>query len=157
MVENRQHYWLVIPAYNEAATIRDLAQRSLAQGLNVIVVDDSSRDDTAAQVEGLGVTLLRNERNRGKAGSLWRGFQHALEGGARAVLSLDGDGQHRPEDIPRFIDSFEHHRDCMVVGARVHARGETPRARYRANCFANFWISWAAGYWIRDSQSGFRL
>lgn len=156
MSVERAGYWALIPAYNEAATIRDLAVRALAQKVQVIVVDDASSDDTAARVHDLPVALLVNEVNRGKGGSLWRGFEHALARGARAVITLDGDGQHRPEDIPRFIDAYEHGADRMVIGARI-VSPDVPRARYRANCFANFWISWAAGYWIRDSQCGFRL
>jgi glycosyltransferase involved in cell wall biosynthesis len=151
------NYWLVIPAYNEAATIRDLAQRALHQGVQVIVVDDASTDATSAQVADLPLTLLLNETNRGKAGSLCRGFEQALAQGASAVLTLDGDGQHRPEDIPRLIEAHEQNPQCIIVAARVHEDDTVPLARYRANCFANFWISWAAGHWIRDSQCGFRL
>jgi glycosyltransferase involved in cell wall biosynthesis len=148
--------WAVIPACNESATIRDLAQRTLAQGVRLIVVDDASCDDTANQLSDLPLVLLRNETNLGKAGSLVRGFGHALASDARAVVTLDGDGQHRPEDIPRLVAAFERHPDCIVIGARQPGP-HSPRARHRANCFANFWISWAAGCWIRDSQSGFRV
>lgn len=148
---------IVIPAYNEAATIRDVAARALRQLPDVIVVDDGSTDGTVEALDGLAVTLLRNPGNLGKAASLWRGMEHALQQGATAVITLDGDGQHEPEDIPRLVEAHRSHPNTIVIGSRLHERHNIPRARYNANRFANFWIAWAAGYPIRDSQSGFRL
>ncbi len=147
----------LIPAYNEAATIRDLVLRTLEFIPEVIVVDDGSSDGTAAALAGLPVTVLRNARNAGKAASLWRGFAHALERGARAVVTLDGDGQHRPEDIGRLLAAGERFPGRIVIGARLHDRANFPPRRYYANQFARFWISWAAGYPIADTQSGFRI
>ena len=148
---------VVIPAYNEAATIRGVAARALAQMPRVIVVDDGSSDDTAAALEGLPVTLIRNPRNLGKAASLWRGMAVALAENASAVVTLDGDGQHRPEDIPRLLEMHRADPQALVVGARLHEGGSIPADRYFANRFANFWIAWAAGQRVEDSQSGFRL
>ena len=146
---------VVIPAYNEAATIRSVVERTLAQVAHVIVVDDGSIDGTPAALDGLPVTLIRNPRNLGKAASLWRGIAVALAEDAEAVISLDGDGQHRPEDIPRLLAA--HGGGVIVVGARLHDRANFPIDRYLSNRFANFWIAWAAGQRIEDSQSGFRV
>lgn len=148
---------VVIPAYNEAATIRDVARRALAQCNDVIVVDDGSRDDTAGALGGLAVTLVRHEENRGKAAALWSGMERALASGAEAVVTLDGDNQHRPEDIPRLMQAAAQYPHTIVIGSRMAQAGAFPRKRYYANQFANFWISWAAGYRIEDSQSGFRF
>lgn len=148
---------VVIPAYNESGTIRDVAQRALAQCRQVIVVDDGSRDGTADAVADLPVVLLRNEANSGKAVSLWRGMQHAIVHGAVAVITLDADGQHQPEDILRFLEMAANHPDHIIIGSRLADRRAIPTRRYYANRVANFWISWAAGYYIKDSQSGFRL
>lgn len=150
-------YTVVIPAYNEASTLRDIALRTLAVCDRLIIVDDGSTDDTAATVEDLGITVLRNAANAGKAQALWRGMQQALADGAEAVITLDGDGQHLPEDIPRIIASAEAHPDKIVIGSRMAEKSAFPAHRYYANRTANFWISWAAGYPIEDSQSGFRL
>lgn len=147
---------IVIPAYNEAATIRTVVQRAMQHG-PVVVVDDGSTDDTVAQLDGLGVTVLRNEQNSGKAASLWRGMQHALSQGAAAVISIDGDGQHAPEDIPRLLAVSARLPRAVVIAARLRDRDSAPRARRIANGVADFWISWAAGRSIVDSQSGFRL
>jgi len=147
----------VIPAYNEANTVRGVAERALAQLQRVIVVDDGSTDDTAAALEGLPVTLIRNPHNLGKAASLWRGMALALAEEAGAVLTLDADGQHRPEDIPRLLEAHRADPGALVVGARLHQGAIIPAERYYANRFANFWIAWAAGQRVQDSQSGFRV
>jgi glycosyltransferase involved in cell wall biosynthesis len=148
---------VVIPAYNEAATIRDVAERALRQAQLVIVVDDGSSDATAGALAGLGVVLLRNQANLGKAASLRRGADEAMRRGAGAIVTLDGDGQHCPEDIALLLQAWREAPECIVIGSRLHRREHIPPARYWANRVANFWIGLAAGYAIADSQSGFRV
>ena len=157
MLASRPKIVVVIPAYNEAATIRELAQSALKIVPEVVVVDDGSTDNTIERLEGLPVSLLRNERNVGKAASLWKGFEHALANGAQFVVTLDGDGQHSPEDMPRLLNTAERSPQSIVIGARLHDKRNFPARRYYANQFARFWISWAAGYPIADTQSGFRV
>jgi glycosyltransferase involved in cell wall biosynthesis len=148
---------VVIPAYNEAATIRDVAQRALREAALVIVVDDGSSDGTAQRLDGLGAVVLRNEVNQGKAASLRRGADEAMRLGALAIVTLDGDGQHCPEDIPALLRAWRAEPGRIVIGARLHQRDRIPPSRYWANRVANFWIGLAAGYPIADSQSGFRV
>lgn len=148
---------VVIPAYNEAQTIREIAVGAREHVVDVVVVDDGSTDHTSEALSGLPVTLLQNLENEGKAGALWRGMQYALKLGATGVITLDGDGQHRPEDIPRLIDMHRTWPDALVIAARMQPVQSAPRLRRFANRFADFWISWTAGHWIFDSQSGFRL
>jgi glycosyltransferase involved in cell wall biosynthesis len=148
---------VVIPAYNEAASIRALAERALVHCPRVVVVDDGSRDGTAAALAGLDIVLLRHDGNRGKAAALWSGIHRALALGAAAAITLDGDGQHAPEDVPRFIAAAERCPRCIVVGVRQAVRSRAPLSRFLANRFADFWLSWACGQRLRDSQSGFRL
>jgi len=149
--------WIAIPAFNEARTIRALVQQALTHCPRVIVVDDGSSDDTAAQLQGLPVTLLTHEVNQGNAASLRTAFAHALAKDARCLISLDGDGQHDPADAPELLAAWQHHPENIVIGSRLHDRAQIPMARYCANRFACFWISWAAGHPIADSQSGFRV
>ena len=149
--------FVIIPAYNEAATIRELTEAALKIVPDVVVVDDGSTDNTVDQLQGLPVSVLRNERNAGKAASLWIGFEHALANGAQFVVTLDGDGQHNPEDMPRLLNVAERSPQSIVIGARLHDKKNFPARRYYANQFARFWISWAAGYPIADTQSGFRV
>jgi glycosyltransferase involved in cell wall biosynthesis len=146
---------VVIPAYNEARTIADVAQRALAQIEQVIIVDDGSDDATVEQLHGMPVTVLRHTANQGKAASLWTGMQHALTLGADAVITLDGDGQHRPEEIPRLLAAAQN-PTAIIIAARLKGRTQVPRARRFANGMADFWIAWAAGYPLHDTQSGFR-
>ena len=146
----------VIPAYNEARTLPGIVRRT-AQQCPVIVVDDGSVDGTVAALEGLPVTVLENGVNRGKAATLWRGFQYALEQGAERVVTLDADGQHAPEDIPRLLARADEEPGAIVIGARVKERDQMPPLRRFGNGMANFWIAWAAGQPLSDSQSGFRV
>ena len=148
---------LVIPAYNEASSVREVAVQALAVHPWVIVVDDGSTDNTAQCVADLALTLLRQPHNQGKAAALWRGMDHALQLGAAAVITMDADGQHRAVDLPRLLAAWHAHPDHIVIGTRLHDRSQFPLKRYLANRFANFWVAWAAGYPILDSQSGFRV
>ncbi|MEZ5651638.1 MAG: glycosyltransferase family 2 protein [Burkholderiaceae bacterium] len=156
-MNTHDRFAIVIPAYNEARTIAGLARRCLALCPNLIIVDDASTDGTAAELAGLPVTVLRNHRNRGKGASLRRGIRHACGLGVRAIITLDGDGQHRPEDIPRLVAAHLDHPTALVIAARLRQREAAPALRRFANSQADFWISWAAGRAIRDTQSGFRL
>jgi glycosyltransferase involved in cell wall biosynthesis len=150
-------YWVVIPTYNEGATVRNVAARARRYCTNVVVVDDGSTDETGESLAGLDVTVLRNDQNKGKADSLWRGFQEALAQGAAAVITLDADGQHAPEEIPSFIEASLQDPKAFLIGARHVKQRKASSGRYLANRIADFWISWAAGRPIEDSQSGFRL
>lgn len=147
----------VIPAYNEAATVADIVRRACAYSDLTIVVDDGSCDGTAEKLTELPVTVLRNPINRGKGASLVHGCDYALAYGVDAIVTLDADGQHRPEDIPRLQAAARAHPGCIVIAARTRRRTQAPRLRRVANRIADFWISWAAGYPIKDTQSGFRL
>jgi len=128
---------VVIPAYNEVTTIHDVASRALAQLRDVIVVDDGSTDGTASALDGLPVTLISNPANLGKGASLWRGFAVALAEGADAVVTLDADAQHRPEDIPRLLAAEQAQPGSIVIGARLWDKGKVPPVRYFGNRFAS--------------------
>jgi glycosyltransferase involved in cell wall biosynthesis len=148
---------LVIPAYNEARAIGEVIERCLALTRRIIVVDDGSTDDTWAVVSRYPVDALRHGHNRGKAAALLTGIGRALDGGAARIVTLDADGQHRPEDLPRLLAAADQAPAAIVLGSRRADGSNAPRARYWANRIADFWISWAAGQVIEDTQSGFRL
>lgn len=149
--------FIVVPAYNEARTIAALTKRICEFADNVIVVDDGSDDGTADALTGLPVQLVQHSENRGKGASIVSGILAAVDRGATSVITLDGDGQHQPKDIPRFIETSSRYPGKIIIGNRLANKDAIPVARYRANKVANFWISWACGYRISDSQSGFRL
>jgi glycosyltransferase involved in cell wall biosynthesis len=148
---------VVIPAYNEAATVRGVVERALRACDHVIVVDDGSEDGTAGALAGLPVTLIRHARNLGKAASLWDGMQAALARDGVLIVTLDADGQHEPADIPRLLVAAAQHPGQIVIGARLAQAERFPARRLLGNRIARFWISWACGYRVADSQSGFRV
>jgi len=148
---------IVIPAFNEAATIGDVIERCLKAGGDAIVVDDGSVDDTAAVIRQYPVELLCNDVNSGKAASLMTGMRRAIHRGAEIVATMDGDGQHRPEDLVLLVACAQANPGAIVIGSRLGDSAAFPRARYIGNRIADFWISWACGYRVEDSQSGFRL
>jgi glycosyltransferase involved in cell wall biosynthesis len=148
---------VVIPALNEALRIRGVVEGALAQCARVIVVDDGSDDDTVARLEGLPITVLRHARRQGKGASLRDGFHEALRNGARAVLTMDGDGQHQASDIPRMLEAANRHPGHIVIGARLRKRSQQPVHRRLANEFGDWGIAWGTGYQVADSQSGQRL
>jgi glycosyltransferase involved in cell wall biosynthesis len=149
--------WIIIPAYNEAETIRTLTMDALALCSRVIVVDDGSSDRTAEVLHDLPITLLAHQDNEGKAASLRTAFRYALKRNAKCAISLDGDGQHCLSDAAGLLTAWSRHPNRIIIGSRLHDRAQFPPARYMANRFACFWISWAAGHPIADSQSGFRV
>ena len=124
----------------------------------VIVVDDGSTDATAQQLMGSAchAASTASEQGQSRLPSRWHLPKRGRQG-ASCVITLDGDGQHDPNDAPALLRAWRSHPDRMSIGSRLHDKAQFPPARYRANRFACFWISWAAGHPIADSQSGFRV
>ena len=154
---HRDNVAVVIPALNEALRIRDVVSGALRHCAQVIVIDDGSDDGTAERIADLPVTLLRHEARQGKGASLRDGFHEALQRGCAGVLTMDGDGQHSPDDIPRLIGAAQRHPGCIIIGARLRKRSQQPAYRRFANEFGDWGIAWATGYQVADSQSGQRL
>ena len=150
-------YAVIIPAYNEQKTIKKVVEGVLTQLSQVIVVNDCSTDETAEIVKSLPVELISQPQNKGKAAALMTGIHYAVQQGVTHIITIDGDGQHNPADIPAMLEQSQKHPNKIVIAARLKNQQDAPRARFIANRVADFWISWAAGYRIADSQSGFRL
>ena len=148
---------IIIPVYENARTVRDVAERALKQCRTVFVVDDGSHDNPAGQLEGLPVTLLRHSRNKGKGKALKTGFKAARAAGFKKAITLDGDGQHFPEDVASFIEVAGEHPDAMLIGSRNLRMENMPGGNTFANKFSNFWFRLQTGVSLPDTQSGFRL
>lgn len=152
----------LIPGYQEGPRIGQVVERA-RRHLPVVVVDDGSTDDTAAQAEAAGATILRQVPNAGKGAALRAGFRHALERGAAAVVTLDADGQHDPAQIPVFLDAFAAggsrqarcDRPELIVGCRDFS--EMPPLRRLSNTLGTWVFSAAVGRRVADNQSGYRL
>ena len=148
---------VIIPAYNASNTIRSVITGALNHVHKVFVVDDGSSDSTATVASEAGAEVIVIDRNRGKGNALKVLFQKAMEDGYDAVISMDADGQHDPEEIPQFISTHALYPDDIIVGSRMHDKGKIPRARYNSMHVARFYISLAANQFIEDTQCGFRL
>jgi glycosyltransferase involved in cell wall biosynthesis len=146
--------YALIPAYNEEKHIATVVAHTLGF-LPVLVVDDGSRDSTAAVAEAAGARVVRQTPNQGKGAALMNGFRHALELGAEAVIMLDADGQHDPQEIPAFLDAYAKTSADLIIGQREFRY--MPRLRRTTNTFGTWVFSWAAGQPVPDNQSGYRL
>ena len=144
----------LIPAYNEASSIAAIVS-AVSAHLEVLVVDDGSRDETASLAEAAGARVLRQVPNQGKGSALRAGFRQALDEGRGAVLTLDADGQHDPAEIPRFLRVREQERAHLVIGRRSF--NEMPFSRRLANTLGTALFSWAMRQPVYDNQSGYRL
>ena len=148
---------VIIPSHNEAKEIGALIRDIRKQGLEVFVIDDGSSDDTSAIAKENGATVLRNEINQGKGASLVKGFDFALGKGFDAVITMDGDGQHLPQDIPYFMRLAEFSDSAIIIGNRMLKTKNMPLVRILTNKFMSWLISLVAGQNIPDTQCGYRL
>ncbi|MCE1252545.1 MAG: glycosyltransferase family 2 protein [Anaerolineae bacterium] len=146
---------ILIPAYNEGRFITAVVEGALTGGLPVLVVDDGSKDDTAARAEAAGARVLRQIPNQGKGLALRAGFRQALNEGFDAVITLDADGQHDPAEIALFIESFKRDAADLIIGQRTFKH--MPFARRLGNSIGQVCFSWALRQPIHDNQSGYRL
>jgi len=144
----------LIPGYQEGPRIAAVVVGARAL-LPVVVVDDGSTDDTAAQAEAAGATVVRQVTNAGKGAALRAGFRYALEHGAAAVVTIDADGQHDPGEIPAFLAAFEASRPELIIGRRDF--GAMPAVRRLSNTLGGWVFSAAVGRRVPDNQSGYRL
>lgn len=145
----------VVPAYNEGGRIAAVIAGLQRLPLPVLVVDDGSGDDTAAQAAQAGADVHR-QSNAGKGKAILAGCRWAVAHGYDAVLLLDGDGQHDPREAAGLIDAWRDGAD-LVIGSRTRCTLQQPTHRRYFNRLSSLLVTLAAGQRIIDSQSGFRL
>src|SRR2546426_46282 len=122
---------VIIPAYNEQERISEIVRRTKKFVNKIIVVDDGSADKTAESARNAGARVISYENNKGKGYALRLGFKSAFRLNPSVVITLDADGQHRPEEMPKFINAL---KDCdMVLGSRFLGKIKTSRT----NIFGN--------------------
>lgn len=148
---------VIIPTYNESKNIGQIVSQIRQQNLDVLVVDDGSKDDTCVIAAEHGAKVIRNSINEGKGASLIKGFDYALKEDFRAVITMDGDGQHLVEDIPYFIRLAQYSNSSIIIGNRMHKPKNMPLTRLLTNKFMSWLISAIARQYIPDTQCGFRL
>ena len=147
----------LIPAYREEKRIGEVVRRVRAHLGTVLVVDDGSPDATADQARQAGAEVIVHAQNAGKGAAIKTGFRALLERGVEYVLILDGDGQHLPEEIGRFLAAAAEEHCGMYVGNRMHETAGMPRVRLLTNRFMSWIISRICRQPIPDSQCGFRM
>lgn len=143
---------IVIPAYNEEKTIAGVINRVKKFG-DVIVVDDCSIDATSEVAKKSGASVIRHAKNHGLGGALRTGFQQAMAKNYDAVVTLDADGQHNPEDVPKFIAKINEGYD-FVLGKR--SLKKYPFVKKFGNFFLNRLTNLISGTSLHDTESGFR-
>ncbi|RKY39942.1 MAG: glycosyltransferase family 2 protein [Candidatus Omnitrophota bacterium] len=147
---------ILIPVYNEQSTIGELVRRCIAYANKVYVVDDGSEDRSGEIARREGAIVIRHRRNKGKGAALRKGLEKILCEQIEAVIMMDGDGQHDPSEIPRFIQKFKEEGADIVLGNRTNRR-VMPLIRRLTNKFMSLAISWMTGQNLPDTQCGFRL
>jgi UDP-N-acetylglucosamine---dolichyl-phosphate N-acetylglucosaminyltransferase len=144
----------LIPAYNEAAYITDVVAGVLKH-MPAVVVDDGSTDKTGASAALAGAKVLVHQVNQGKGKALNTGFDYAVERGVDAAITIDADGQHDPEEIPRFIEAYRAGMGDLIIGQRDFS--QMPAKNQFGNRTGTWLLGIAMGRPIPDNQSGYRL
>lgn len=147
----------LVPAFNEAATIAAVVRGASAAVGRVLVVDDGSMDGTAEAALAAGAEVMRLGRNGGKGTAIRAGLARVFESDATHVLFMDGDLQHRPEEIPALLAEAASSGAAMVIGERTFVREEMPASRYWANVVGSWALATLMGVDLSDTQSGFRV
>ena len=151
----------IIPIYNEELSIGDTIDKVRPYVDGIVVVDDGSTDNSAEIVKSKGVTVIRIKPNRGKGMALYIGAKYFLKSDYDVMFTIDGDGQHNPIYISKFMEIFEENPDCgMVIASRfgtIDWVKNMPFLRKISNLLSRFglWILYG-GYNIEDPQNGFR-
>ena len=147
----------VIPAYNASATVASVVRKASEHLSRVVVVDDGSTDDTAEQARAAGAEVLSHAKNLGKGTALRTAFSALSESGLDAVITLDADWQHDPDDIPRLLEAFRNTGADLIIGSRWTDFSEMSSLRRFGNRFSSSALAFFTGLRIPDSHSGFRL
>jgi glycosyltransferase involved in cell wall biosynthesis len=147
----------VIPAFNEENTVGGIVSEAFKYCKRVLVIDDGSQDQTAAVSLQAGATVIRHVIRLGAGGALSTGLKAALKTDCEALLTMDADGQHRPEEIPILLDPIMKRQADIVIGSRfIRRTSPMPLMKRMGNRALSIAASVAAGVKITDSQSGFR-
>lgn len=155
---------VIAPSYNNAATLADVLTRIAALGLPIILVDDGCTDATDDVVKYwtrayplAPIQVLKHKHNRGKAAALRTGFAAAMNAGYSHAVSIDTDGQHDPERIPKLLDVARHDPAAYVLGWRDSRHADYPARSRWGRRLSNLLIRLECGLRVYDSQCGLRV
>jgi glycosyltransferase involved in cell wall biosynthesis len=148
---------VLIPTYNNAATLTAVINGVAQYTHHIIVVNDGSTDNTRNILSSFPfITEVSYNKNRGKGHALRQGFLKAGELGYQFAISIDSDGQHFASDLPLFIEKLETEKEAIIIGARNMEQSSVPGKSSFGNKFSNFWFKTETGISCPDTQSGYR-
>ena len=160
MLITKENTLVIVPALNEQDSVVDVLNELREFGFHVLVVSDGSTDDTATQSRAAGATVLELPINLGVGGALRAGFQHAVSRGYEAIVQVDADGQHPPNEIINLITAANESGAHMVVGSRFISHDTTMSVGTSRRLVMRV-LAWSASRAthtvITDATSGFRL
>ena len=145
-----------IPAYNEEKNIRKLVSDCLKQVDKVVVCDDGSTDLTKKEATDAGAFVISHSQNKGKGAALKSLFEYVKHSDADIIVTIDGDGQFIPEEIPKLTKDIEDKKSDIVIGYRFETEKDMPLYRKFGNKLFDELSKTAANLNLRDTQSGFR-
>lgn len=149
---------VIIPTYNNDQTLEKVIRGVLEYTERIILVNDGSTDSTPKVIQKFpSLTSLFYERNKGKGFAIRQGFKEAIKQGYCYAITIDSDGQHLPEDLPKFFEALETAPGSLIIGARNMGQAGIPGGSAFGNKFSNFWTWVETGYHLPDTQSGYRL
>lgn len=155
---NQHKVFVVLPAWNESSVLESVAQEIHDAGYNnIIIVDDGSEDNTYEIAQSLPHAFaFRHHLNRGKGAATKTGIEAAKLLNADIIVTMDSDGQHDPNDIPKLIQPIVDGKCDVVLGTRLKDHTGMPWHKVLANWVGNALTWYLYGLWVSDSQSGFR-
>lgn len=158
--ENELNVCVLIPTYNNGKTLQDVVNRTLnfIEPQHVFIVNDGSTDNSRSIIDQFtAIRVFHLPENQGKGMALRKGFSLALDAGYSHIISIDSDGQHFPEDIPKLLQAIQDEPNTLFIGSRNMEQDDVPKKSSFGNRFSNFWFWFETGIQLRDTQSGFRV
>lgn len=153
----RSPVWVVIPAFNEADVLAGVISRVRLHEYHVVCVDDGSTDGTARVARDYGCDVVVHPFNLGQGAAIQTGIEHALRRGAEFVCTLDADGQHDADDLPRLIAALEEQRADFALGSRFLGNAvDMPPARRMLLLSATIFTRLSTGLAVTDTHNGIR-
>lgn len=157
MSQENNDVYIIIPAFNEATVIAGVLRGLRDLGfVHIIVVNDGSKDDTAAIAAKEGAMVVSHLMNRGVGAATQTGLEAAKLLGAKYAVTIDADAQHSPADVPPIVNELKKGKVDVVIGSRFLKKNPIPFTRRMFNGIANGITFFISGLWVSDSQSGFK-
>lgn len=145
-----------IPVFNEENTIKQIIEKTSKYVDQVVVCDDGSMDNTSIKAKEAGAHVIKHRKNLGKGAALQSLFQYAKDSDADVMITIDGDGQFLPEEIPKLLNPITNNDSDVVIGYRFDSETDMPSYRKIGNKFFDKMTKLASDLPFRDTQSGFR-